>query len=102
MPRLARLDAPGVLHHIMGRGIEGNKILINDKDRKDFIARLSALTEQGAMDVYAWALLPNHFHILAKTRNRTLSSSMRKILTGYAVNFNKRHRRYRYLFLSEA
>ena len=94
MPRLARLDAPGVLHHIMGRGIERNKIFISDKDREDFIARLSAMAEEGAMDVYAWALLPNHFHILAKTKNRALSSSMRKILTGYAVNFNKRHSRY--------
>ncbi len=98
MPRLARLDAPGVLHHIMGRGIERNKIFISDKDREDFIARLSAMAEEGAMDVYAWALLPNHFHILAKTKNRALSSSMRKILTGYAVNFNKRHSRYGHLF----
>ena len=98
MPKLARLDAPGVLHHIMGRGIERNKIFISDKDRQDFIARLSALAEEGAMDVYAWALLPNHFHILAKTKNRALSSSMRKILTGYAVNFNKRHSRYGHLF----
>ena len=98
MPRLARLDAPGVLHHIMGRGIERNKIFISDKDREDFIERLSAMAEEGAMDVYAWALLPNHFHVLAKTKNRPLSSSMRRILTGYAVNFNKRHRRYGHLF----
>ena len=98
MPRLARLDAPGALHHIIGRGIERNKIFISDKDREDFIARLSAMAEEGAMDVYAWALLPNHIHILAKTKNRALSSSMRKILTGYAVNFNKRHRRYGHLF----
>ena len=33
MPRLARLDAPGVLHHIMIRGIERRKIFINNKDR---------------------------------------------------------------------
>jgi len=98
MPRLARLDAPGVLHHIMGRGIERNKIFISDKDREDFIERLSAMAEEGALDVYAWALLPNHFHVLAKTKNRPLSSSMRRILTGYAVNFNKRHRRYGHLF----
>ena len=61
MPRLARLDAPGVLHHIMGRGIERRRIFISDKDRKDFIARLSAVAQEGALEVYAWALLPNHF-----------------------------------------
>jgi REP element-mobilizing transposase RayT len=59
---------------------------------------LAALVEEGAMDVYAWVLMPNHFHLLCKTQNRSLSSSMRKILTGYVVNFNRRHRRYGHLF----
>jgi REP element-mobilizing transposase RayT len=60
MPRLARLDAPGILHHVMGRGIERKQIFINDTDRSDFIDRLAALAEEGAMDVYAWVLMPNH------------------------------------------
>jgi len=98
MPRQARLDAPGVLHHVMGRGIEGKEIFINDKDRDDFINRLSLLVEDGSLDIYAWALIPNHFHLLVKTKNRLLSSSMRKLLTGYVVNFNRRHRRYGHLF----
>jgi REP element-mobilizing transposase RayT len=98
MPRLARLDAPGILHHVIGRGIERKKIFFNDTDRSDFIDRLAALVEEGAMDVYAWVLMPNHYHILCKTRNRPLSSSMRKLLTGYVVNFNRRHRRYGHLF----
>jgi putative transposase len=98
MPRLARLDAPGVLHHVMGRGIEKNNIFLNNKDRNDFLNRLSGLVEEGDIDIYAWALMPNHFHLLLKTKNRSLSSSMRKILTGYVVNFNRRHKRYGHLF----
>ena len=98
MRRLARLDAPGVLHHVMGRGIERKKIFVNDKDREDFIDRLAKIVEKGGMDIYAWALIPNHFHLLCKTRNRPLSTSMRRILTGYAVNFNKRHKRQGHLF----
>jgi REP element-mobilizing transposase RayT len=86
------------LHHVIGRGIERKKIFTNDTDRNDFIDRLAGLAEEGAMDVYAWVLMPNHFHILCKTHNRSLSSSMRKILTGYVVNFNRRHRRYGHLF----
>ena len=43
MPRLARLEAPGVLHHIIIRGIERRKIFRDDKDRDDFIDRLSDL-----------------------------------------------------------
>jgi REP element-mobilizing transposase RayT len=82
----------------MGRGIEKNPIFLNNKDRNDFINRLSMLVEQGAIEVYAWALMPNHFHLLLKTKNRPLSSSMRKILTGYVVNYNRRHKRYGHLF----
>jgi len=62
MPRLARLDAPGVLHHVMGRGIERRKIFLSNIDRNDFIGRLSALAKDGAMEIYAWVLMPNHFH----------------------------------------
>ena len=98
MPRLARLDAPGVLHHVMGRGIEGRKIFLTGRDRNDFIARLAQLAQDDAMVIYAWALLPNHFHLLCKTKNQPLAASMRKLLTGYVVNFNKRHRRQGHLF----
>ncbi len=60
MPRLARLDAPGVLHPVMGRGIERRKIFRSDIDRNDFTGRLSALAKDGAMEIYAWVLMPNH------------------------------------------
>jgi len=98
MPRLARLDAPGVLHHVMGRGIEKQKIFLNDEDREDFVSRLADLAGKQGMKIYAWALLPNHFHLLCKTQNRPLASSMRKLLTGYVVNFNQRHKRQGHLF----
>jgi len=98
MPRLARLDAPGVLHHVMGRGIERRKIFLSDRDRNDFIDRLATLSRDGAMEIYAWVLMPNHFHILCKTAKIPLASIMRRILTGYVVNFNKHHRRYGHLF----
>lgn len=98
MPRLARLDAPGVLHHVLGRGIEKTKIFINDEDREDFVSRLAELAENKSMEIYAWSLLPNHFHLLCKTKNRPLASSMRKLLTGYVVNFNRRHKRQGHLF----
>ncbi|NIQ38330.1 MAG: hypothetical protein GTN81_07055 [Proteobacteria bacterium] len=98
MPRLARLDAPGVLHHVIGRGIEKRKIFLNDADRNDFIDRIAGVAQAGAMAVYAWTLMPNHFHLLCKTGNLPLSASMRKILTGYVVNFNRRHRRHGHLF----
>jgi REP element-mobilizing transposase RayT len=86
----------------MGRGIERKEIFIDNKDREDFLTRLAALADDDSMDIYAFALLPNHFHLLCKTQKRPLSSSMRKLLTGYVVRFNRRHKRHGHLFLSEA
>ncbi len=98
MPRSARLDAPGVLHHVMGRGIERRKIFLDDRDREDFVLRLEELAKDGSIEIYAWSLLPNHLHLLCKSKKRPLPSSMRKLLTGYAVNFNLRHRRHGHVF----
>ena len=98
MPRSARIDAPGVLHHIIGRGIEQRAIFFDNADRDDFISRLASVAERGAMDVYAWALLPNHFHLLCKTKHQPLSINMHRLLTGYVVNFNKRRQRHGHLF----
>ena len=47
MPRQASLDAPGTLHHVMGRGIEGTKIFRTDADREDFLSRLAELCRKG-------------------------------------------------------
>ena len=98
MPRQPRLDAPGALHHVIGRGIDSIKIFRNRKDREDFLERLADLCRVKALSVYAWALISNHFHLLLRTGNQPLSNSMRKLLTGYVVNYNARHKRYGHLF----
>ena len=64
MPRQARLDAPGTLHHIMIRGIEGRKIFVDDEDRKDFLSRVGDLTEKTGTRILAWVLMDNHVHFL--------------------------------------
>jgi putative transposase len=82
----------------MGRGIERTQLFQDDTDRADFVARLAVLCREGHLVVYAWALMPNHFHLLVRTGERPLFRSMKKLLTGYAVNFNRRHKRYGHLF----
>ena len=61
MPRQPRLDAPGTLHQVMGRGIERTKIFRGDVDREDFLSRLEVLCQEGFLAIYAWALMENHF-----------------------------------------
>lgn len=98
MPRQARLDAPGLLQHVMARGIERREIFKDDKDRQSFLARLAVILEESQTQCYAWALIPNHFHLLLRTGTTPLSKVMRRLMTGYAVTFNKRHKRSGHLF----
>lgn len=98
MPRGPRLDAPGVLHHVMVRGIDRQVIFRDDSDRNDFLGRLATAVKRGGLVVYAWALLPNHAHMLVRTGARPLARCMRSVLTGYAGAFNRRHKRIGHLF----
>ncbi|MBW2012166.1 MAG: transposase, partial [Deltaproteobacteria bacterium] len=98
MPRQARLDAPGLLQHVMARGIERREIFKDDKDRSSFLERLALILEETQTQCYAWALIPNHFHLLLRTGQTPISSVVRRFMTGYAVTFNIRHRRSRHLF----
>jgi len=98
MPRTARLDTPGLLHHIMIRGIERRKIFSDDKDRENLIERLSILVPETKTQCYAWSFLSNHAHFLFRSGPRGIAGLMRRLLTGYAVSYNKRHRRHGQLF----
>jgi len=98
MPRQARLDAPGLLQHVMARGIERRKLFRDDKDRKSFLDRLAIILEETQTQCYAWALIPNHFHLLLRMGQTPLSKVMRRLMTGYAVSFNRRYKRIGHLF----
>lgn len=98
MPRQSRLDIPGVLQHVIVRGIERSEIFQDDDDRRRFVARLSSLLVETQADCFAWALIPNHFHLLLRCNRGELSRFMRRLLTGYAVTFNRRHHRTGHLF----
>jgi putative transposase len=97
MPRLARLDAPGVLHHIIIRGIERRKIFRDERDRENFLGRLGSLLLETKTGCYAWAFLENHAHFLLRTGEVPLATLMRRLLTGYVVSFNRRYKRHGHL-----
>jgi REP element-mobilizing transposase RayT len=98
MPRGARLDAPGTLHHVIVRGIEKGRIVDDRWDRRNFVSRLGQVASDTETDVYAWALMTNHAHILLRSSQHGLSRFMRRFLTGYAITYNLRHKRHGHLF----
>ena len=63
MPRKARIDAPGALHHIIIRGIERHAIFRNTADREDFLKRLGDILPDTKTHCYAWVLMTNHVHV---------------------------------------
>ena len=98
MPRQSRIDAAGALHHIIVRGIERRKIFDDDQDRYRFLERLGAIFDETHTRCYAWALIPNHFHLLIRTGKVPVATVMRRLLTGHAVSYNRRHNRHGHLF----
>ena len=98
MPRLTRLDAPGILHRVIIRGIERRKIFNDNQDRDNFLDRPATLLPETNMTCCAWAFLSNHAHFLFRTGDIPLATLMRRLLTGYAVSFNLRHKRHGQLF----
>jgi len=80
MPRLARLDSPGILHHIIIRGIERREIFRDDKDRDNLLDRLSDLLPATNTACYAWAPLQNHAHFLLLTGKVSPAILMRRLL----------------------
>jgi REP element-mobilizing transposase RayT len=98
MPRKSRIDAAGALHHIIARGIDRGKIFQDPTDKRNFLKRLAEILKGTETHCYAWALIPNHFHLLLRTGNEPVATVMRRLLTGHALWYNRRHRRYGHLF----
>jgi len=98
MPRKSRIDAPGALHHIIARGLDRQRIFQDNADRRNFISRLGKIVKETNTRCYAWALIPNHFHLLLKTGRAPIANVMLRLLTGYAVTYNRRHGRHGHLF----
>jgi len=98
MARTARRDGAGLFHHVMVRGIERTAIFLGDKDRNDYLERLDRLLPEEGWRCFAWALMPNHVHLVIQSANGGLSRLMARLNTGYARSFNLRHDRVGYLF----
>lgn len=98
MPRKPRIDYEGAIHHVITRGNERRVIFIDKDDKEEFLSRLSKGIEVTGCECYAWVLMPNHFHLMIRTGYKPLSNLMRRLLTGYAIYFNGKHKRRGHLY----
>ena len=65
------------------RGIEKREIVADDEDRDIFVSRMGSVALKTGTNIYAWALMTNHAHILLKSGQPGLSAFMRKFLIGF-------------------
>src|SRR4051794_15386236 len=93
MARPLRIGIEGGWYHVMSCGIEGREIFYDDSDLWDFLERLFALTGSCGIIVHGYCLMENHFHIQVETPRPNLKEAMQRLLSGYVVRFNLRHRR---------
>jgi REP element-mobilizing transposase RayT len=91
MPRKSRIDAPGAVHHIIVRGIERRSIFKDDHDRERFTDKLGSVLKDAGTACYAWVLMRNHVHLLLRSGRMPIAMVMRRLLTSYAMHFNRRY-----------
>ncbi|MFC1829319.1 transposase [Thermodesulfobacteriota bacterium] len=98
MARPWRIEYEGALYHILSRGNQKQDIFLSDVDRRLFLDTLGEMTSRYDIDIYAYVLMNNHYHLLLKTHLANLSKAMQWFGTTYTRRFNIRHDRVGHLF----
>jgi len=91
MPRPLRIQYPDAWYHVMNRGRRGEKIFENKEDYRSFVDLLEELSEVFNVNIAAYCLMSNHYHLLVQTPDTNLSRSMRHLNSVYTQRYNRRH-----------
>ena len=100
MPRGPRISFENAFFHVFNRGLNKQKVFLDEEDYLTFLKRLVFLKKEKQFDhsIYAYVLMPNHFHLLIQTRKIPLSKIMTSLLTSYAMYLNHKYDRVGVLF----
>lgn len=98
MARHPRVHVSGLLYHVMARGNNGQEIYSEKKDYEVFLEQLREARQRYPFYLYAYVLMPNHFHLLLEVMELPTARIMQSLLTGYVRRFNRKHRRKGHLF----
>lgn len=98
MPRVKRITFPGGFYHIYNRGFKKEKIFNSSEDYEKFFTVLEKILEKGEWIIYAYCLMPNHYHFLVEEKNTSVSKLFSRLFTSYSQFFNKKYNRQGPLF----
>jgi putative transposase len=93
MARALRIQAPGLWHHVMSRGLARGDVFLEDGDREGFFELLADARERWGLRTHAACLMDNHFHLLVEDPRGELGRAMRHIVGVHTQRFNRRHGR---------
>ncbi|OGP97072.1 MAG: hypothetical protein A2W10_00635 [Deltaproteobacteria bacterium RBG_16_55_12] len=93
MARPLRIEYPGAYYHIMNRGLSRRDIFLEDKGREQFLDLLSDITRLWKIEIYAYCLMDNHYHLLLQTSKGGLARAMRHLDGIYTQRFNRSQHR---------
>jgi putative transposase len=91
MSRPIRFQGAGLIYHVMGRGNNKMRIFLDDLDYARLLAILGETRERFALDVWLVCPMPNHYHLVLRTREANLSLAIRFLNGTYAQWWNRRH-----------
>lgn len=98
MSRPWRIEYEGALYHLLSRGNERSDIFVDERDRHSFLDTIEEMSQRFEIDVFAYVLMSNHYHLLLRTRRANLKKAMHWFGTTYTQRFNRRHLRSGHLF----
>jgi REP element-mobilizing transposase RayT len=98
MSRPWRIKYEGAFYHILSRGNNQQDIFFVDADRRSFLKCLGQMSQRFDVDIFAYVLMDNHYHLLLRTNRANLSKCMQWLGTTYTTRFNLRHARNGHLF----
>lgn len=98
MARPLRMDYPDTFYHVLSRGNEKRDIFYDEKDYLRFLETLAKMVGRFNLEIHAYVLMKNHYHLLIRTREANLSRAIQWLGVSYSVQFNRRHERSGHLF----
>ena len=91
MARPLRIEYPGAWYHAMNRGASGRAIFQSDRDRHAFLALFGDIAATFGVEVHAYCLMGNHYHLLLRTPRGNLSRALRHLNGVYTQRYNRTH-----------
>ena len=98
MARPLRIEYEGAYYHVLSRGNHQQAVFLSDEDRNTFLYTIGRMSERYDVDIFAFVLMDNHYHLLLRTNQANLSKSMQWLGTTYTTIFNLSHSKKGHLF----